>query len=124
MSTKPATANHAQMLHQAFESRLAFGYAHLESRAFESAMGNFEAAHILGQSHTLRHLRTHVAMLRWGWRALSLREIAGQVGRLMGAALFTWIWVPRGNPGSTRVGAFTSLPIPDDLASLLRHHAS
>ena len=124
MPTNPALLPYAESLRQAFESRLALGYAHLANRAFEAAMIEFEAAHILGQSRTLQHLRSHVAMLRWGWRARSTREIWGQVGRLVGAGLFTWLWVPRGNPGSTRVGAFTPRPIPSDLASLLGGDAS
>lgn len=109
----------AHALRHAFEARLASGYEHLAVREFDAAMAHFEAAHILGQNHTLRHLRSHVALLRWGWKAQSAREIAGQLGRLVGAALFTWLWVPLGNPGTTRVGAFTPQPIPQDLSSLL-----
>jgi hypothetical protein len=124
VSSIPPAATRAQSLQHAFESRLALGYVYLESRAFEAAMAEFEVAHILGQSHTLRHLRSHVAMLRWGWQAQSRREIAGQLARLAGAALFTWLWVPMGNPGSTRVGAFTPQPIPEELAELLQSSKS
>ena len=115
---------HVQALNQAFDARLARGYAHLARRELDAAMTDFEAAHILGQSHTLRHLRSHLALLSWGWKAQDNREIAGQLGRLVGAALFTWIWVPRGNPGSTRVRAFAPQPIPEDLAPLLGKNAS
>jgi len=124
MPTNPAAISQTPTLRSAFESHLALGYAHLDRRDFEAAMAAFEVAHILGQRHTLRHLRSHIAMLRWGWRAKSGREIAGQLSRLLGAALFTWLWVPLGNPGSSRVGTFTPQPIPDELIELLRRDAS
>ena len=120
MATISSTTRAHEALREAFEQHLRQGYAQLAAGEYAAAMAAFEAAHILGQRHTWRHLRSHVALLRWGWRAHSQREIAGQLGRLAGAALFTWLWVPRGNPGSTRVGAFTPQPIPDRLARLLR----
>lgn len=110
----------AKALRAAFCARLSRGYGHLAAGDLDSALRDFEAAHILGQAHTLRHLRSHLALLRWGLRARSPREIVGQLGRMLGAALFTWLWAPKGNPGSTRVGAFSPHPVPDDLSSLLQ----
>ena len=124
MNTFSHTATAHEALRQAFERHLRDGYARLAAGDFAAAMAEFEAAHILGQMSTGRHLRSHVALLRWGWRAHSQREIAGQLGRLAGAAMFTWLWVPRGNPGSTRVGAFTPQPITEPLARLLREAGS
>lgn len=102
-----------------FERRLQAGHTALAQRAFDQALGHYEAAHILGQAHTWRHIRSHVALFRWGWAQGNGRELVGQVGRLVGATLFTWAWVPRGNPGSTRVGAFSPHPIPADLEAWL-----
>jgi hypothetical protein len=124
METSSSTTRAREALREAFEQQLRQGYAQLAAGEFAAAMAAFEAAHILGQAHTWRHLRSHVALLRWGWRTHSPREIAGQLGRLAGAALFTWLWVPRGNPGSTRVGAFTPQPIAEALARLLREAGS
>lgn len=106
-----------------FERRLQAGYESLEAGHFEQALANFEAAHILGQTHTWRHVRSHVALLRWGVTRAERREVAGQLGRLVGATLFTWWWVPLGNPGTTRVGAFTPHPVPDELALILSAHS-
>jgi hypothetical protein len=124
MNTLSHTGAAREALRQAFERHLREGYAQLSAGEFAAAMAEFEAAHILSQTATARHLRSHVALLRWGWRAHSQREIAGQLGRLAGAALFTWLWVPRGNPGSTRVGAFTLQPIAEPLARLLHEAGS
>lgn len=106
-------------LKAAFEARLQAGYAALAAGDLPTALGHFEAAHILGQTHTWRHIRSHIALFRWGWRQSDRREVLGQVGRLVGATLFTWLWVPRGNPGSTRVGAFKPQPVPAELAPWL-----
>lgn len=101
----------------AFENRLREGYDHMQRGDMQEAVVAFE--HILGQGSTGPHVRGHVALLRWGWRARDGREILGQLTRLIGAVLFNWLWVPRGNPGSTRVNAFAAHPIPLELAHLL-----
>ncbi len=74
-----------------------------------------ERAHVLGQASTLHHVRVHVRMLLWGLRRRSLREVLGQLGRLVGAATKTIVWVPVGNTGGAGVSPFRAMPIPADL---------
>ncbi len=105
-------------LHRAFEARLLAGYQALREARPEDAMTHFEAAHILGQAWTRTHVQSHVALLRWAIHEQRLREIVG-VARIAAAALFTWLWVPKGNPGSTRVGALARPPVPEELELLL-----
>jgi hypothetical protein len=102
-----------------FERRLRAGYENLNAARHQEALAHFEAAHILGQSHTWRHVRSHLAILRWSVACADRRELFGQLGRLVGASLFTWWWVPLGNPGTTRVGAFTPHAVPPELALIL-----
>jgi sterol desaturase/sphingolipid hydroxylase (fatty acid hydroxylase superfamily) len=106
-------------LRRAFQARLSAGEEALRSSRADEAMQHFEAAHILGQEWTGPHVRSHVAILRWALQQRRWREIMGQVTRIVAAVLFTWLWVPRGNPGSTRVGALARRPVPADLAALL-----
>ena len=103
----------------AFESALAMGYESLGHGRFEEAYAAFERAHVLGQPRTVSHVRSHLAFLRWALRTRDRRELTGQLFRLVGASLATWLWVPRGNTGGARVGAFRTMPIPADLVSLL-----
>ncbi len=84
-----------------------------------SAFHHLERAHILGQRHTVPHLRSHMAMLRIGWRRRDGRELAGQLTRLLAAALFSRLWVPIGNTGGANVSALAPMPIPEDLRALL-----
>ncbi len=61
----------------------------------------------------------HWEMLRIGWLRNDLREVLGQVSRIVAAALFTWLWVPEGNTGATDVSAFRRMPVSPDLRRLL-----
>jgi Protein of unknown function (DUF3703) len=83
------------------------------------AFAHLERAHVLGQRNTAAHVRAHWAMLHYALRHSSARDVLGQFGRLLGAALFTWLWVPEGNTGGTNIGAFEKLPIPPELRRLI-----
>ena len=64
---------------------------------------------------TLRHTYAHWLMLRAGLARADRREVLGQLPRLAASLLFSRIWVPAGNTGRARVGAFAVMPIPEDL---------
>jgi hypothetical protein len=83
------------------------------------AFSHLERAHILGQRLTSLHVRTHVAMLRLGWSRGDFREVAGQIPRILAAALFSRIWVPIGNTGGANVPAMRPMAIPPDLQAVL-----
>ena len=106
-------------LRRAFDARLVAGDEALQAGHAEEALAHYEAAHILGQAWTGPHVHSHVAILRWAVQRRRSREIVGQITRIVAAALFTWLWVPRGNPGSTRVGALARRPVPNELEALL-----
>ena len=84
-----------------------------------SAFNHLERAHILSQRWTSMHVRTHVAMLRHGLVRRDGRELAGQLARILAAALFSRIWIPEGNTGGANVSAFQRMAVPADLASIL-----
>lgn len=80
-----------------------------------------ERAHILSQPWPGPHTRTHVVMLRLAVRDRDVREVAGQVVRLLVAAPGSTAGrYPSGNTGRARVGLTTPMPVPEDLAALLR----
>jgi Protein of unknown function (DUF3703) len=84
------------------------------------AFRHLERAHVLGQSSTTQHVRTHWHMLIWGIRRKSLRESLGQIIRMIGAASKTAIgFVPKGNTGGSNISPFKSLSVPQDLAAIL-----
>ena len=85
----------------------------------DRAFSHLERAHILSQRLTLMHVRTHLAMLAWGWRHRDMREVLGQFSRTLAAACFSRIWVPLGNTGGAKVSAFQPMDVPDDLKDFL-----
>ncbi|WP_275546831.1 DUF3703 domain-containing protein [Pseudomonas sp. Marseille-Q0931] len=78
-----------------------------------------ERAHILTQRRPWLHARSHWLMLRAGWQQGDMREVLGQVPRILAALLFSRIWVPVGNTGRARVSAFQPMPVTEDLQALL-----
>jgi hypothetical protein len=109
-------------LPSAYRSELIAGHAALESGDLAEAFRRFERAHILGQRKTWLHLRAHVAMLRVAWLRRSKREILGQLTRIAAAAVFSRIWVPKGNTGGANVSAFRKMAVPEDLKNILDGH--
>jgi hypothetical protein len=83
------------------------------------AFTHLERAHVLGHKHTRTYVRAHRVMLRYAWQYGGTRDIVGQIGRLLSAALFAWAWGPEGNTGGTNIGAFEKLPNPPELWRLI-----
>jgi len=106
-------------LRGAYELELREAERLLADDDLRGAFGRLERAHVLGQRSTTAHVRAHWAMLRLAWRHRDVREVRGQVGRILGAALVTWLWVPDGNTGGANVSAFRPMEIPQDLRRLL-----
>lgn len=79
-----------------------------------------ERAHILSQPWPTPHVRAHGAMVRLAIHQRDIREIAGQLLRLIVAGPASAIGrYPTGNTGRARVPATLPMPLPDDLAELL-----
>ena len=91
----------------------------LRREDFETAFQHLERAHVLAQRLTARHTFIHWRMLVAGLRRRDLREVAGQVPRIVASILFSRLWVPRGNSGRARVSAFATMPVPEDLRHLV-----
>lgn len=87
---------------------------------FEAVFWHLERAHVLAQRMTGRHTFVHGRMLIAGLRRGDVREVVGQVPRIVASILFSRLWVPRGNTRRSRVSAFKPMPVPRDLEHLVR----
>ena len=113
-------ADYAASIRQHVEVCLALADAADRAGDAAGSFSHLERAHILAQASTPLHVRVHARMFLWGLRHRSMREIAGQVVRLTGAAVLTrFRAVPHGNTGGANVSAFAPMPIPSDLAALI-----
>ena len=111
-------------LRTALEAELAAARATEARGELASAWQHLERAHILSQAFAAPHVRVHVRMLGFGLRRRDLREIAGQLVRILVAAPGSWLGrAPLGNTGGANVGILTPMAIPDDLRALLDERA-
>ena len=86
----------------------------------ELAFAHLENAHVLGQQSTWLHVKVHWLMLRWGWRQANMREVRGQILRIIGAATKTvWGLIPIGNTGGSNISPFKPLPLSEEHSRLI-----
>ena len=104
---------------EAYKQELERAGQALQRGDFETAFRHLERAHVLAQRMTGRHTYIHWRMLMTGLQRGDLREVAGQVPRIVASILFSRLWVPRGNSGRARVSALQPMPVPDDLRHLV-----
>ncbi|GAA0841563.1 hypothetical protein GCM10009525_55220 [Streptosporangium amethystogenes subsp. fukuiense] len=82
---------------------------------------HLERAHILSQPWPWPHTANHLAMFALAVAQRDRREALGQVVRIIvaapGSALGRY---PEGNTGRARAGLTRPMPIPDDLATVLK----
>jgi len=91
----------------------------LRVRRSAAALVWLERAHILTQRRPWLHARSHWLMLQAGWQLGDLREVLGQIPRILAALLFSRVWVPVGNTGRARISAFQPMPMSEELRRLL-----
>lgn len=69
----------------------------------------------------MEHNGVHWRMLKFGFRNKDSREIIGQLPRLIVGGVKSFVGtVPIGNTGGADVPALRVMPLPDDLALILR----
>lgn len=79
-----------------------------------------ECAYILGQRWPREHEVVHWRMLCFGLRNKNVREIIGQLPRLIFCGVKNFVGtVPIGNTGGANVPAMRSMQLPEDLATIL-----
>ena len=81
---------------------------------------HLENAHVLGQESTYWHVKVHYLMLLWALRQRDIKEIIGQLVRIVGAACLTAIdGVPIGNTGGSNVHSLKVMPISAEHAEII-----
>jgi len=109
-----------QTLRQKFYEELTLGRQAFDNKDLIKSFYHLERAHILGQPHYWRHLKSHYWMLRLGIRKSDIKEIFGQFIRIIGSAGSLLGKYPEGNTGGANVSPFKTMPIPDDLKAYLQ----
>ena len=90
------------------------------ARNYVASWRHLERAHIIGQPYPVSHTAVHFRMLWFGIRLKNLREIIGQLPRLLVGGVKSFVGrIPVGNTGGADVPALQPMPIPEDLAQII-----
>ena len=103
-------------LRTAFDKEMTAARGFYARRDSAQCFSHLERAHILGQRHYAPHVLTHWWMLKIGWQRQDMKEILGQMLRIVGSAGSLIGRVPIGNTGGANVSPLKPMPIPADLA--------
>lgn len=91
-----------------------------QNRNWQSAWSHLERAHIIGQRYPFEHTYVHWLMLKFGFQIKDIREIIGQLPRLLFGGVKSFVGrVPVGNPGGANVNMLQPFPISEDLKGIL-----
>lgn len=92
---------------------------------FQVSWQYLERAHILGQPYPCAHTFVHLKMLQFGIRTRNIKEVIGQVPRLLVGGVKSFVGkIPVGNTGGADVTPFKPMQIPHDLQQLIQHAKS
>jgi hypothetical protein len=92
-----------------------------QSGDLTNAWNHLERAHIIGQRYPYAHTFVHWKMLLFGIRIKSIKEIIGQLPRLVFGGIKSFVGkVPVGNPGGANVPALKSFTIAEDIHDIFR----
>ena len=109
-----------QPLKHAFTQEMAKARDAYRGGDLDQCFHHLERAHILGQRFFWRHALSHWWMLKVGVRQGRVKEIRGQLLRLIATIPgYLFGWVPKGNTGGANVSPVKPMPLPADLAPLL-----
>jgi len=87
------------------------------------AWHHLESSHILGQSYPYEHIYSHWLMLKFGLRQKNLKEVLGQILRLVVGGWKSFIdHVPTGNTGGSDVPPLKRMKLPQDLSIILNQY--
>ena len=81
-------------MNNAYEVEVRRAKLALQRGDFEITYFHLERAHVLAQRMTGRHTYTHALMLVAGLRRGDIREVVGQVPRMVASVLFSRLWLP------------------------------
>ncbi|MFZ5973772.1 MAG: DUF3703 domain-containing protein [Bacteroidota bacterium] len=93
--------------------------------SLQLAWRRLERAHIIGQPWPKEHSYVHWLMLKFGFRIKSVKEIAGQIPRLLVGGVKSFVGeIPVGNTGGANVPPLRPMEIPEDIKKIMAPYLS
>lgn len=112
-----------KVLKEYYDNELRFYRLSLLKGNLSQAWNHLERSHIIGQSYPFEHTYSHWLMLKFGFRQKNVKEVLGQVVRLLVGGWKSFIdHVPTGNTGSADVPPLKKMELPQDLNNILNQY--
>ncbi|MFA0960500.1 DUF3703 domain-containing protein [Roseivirga sp. BDSF3-8] len=93
----------------------------MQAGDLHQAWRHLERAHVIGQAYPYQHSYAHWKMLQFGFRIKSVREIIGQIPRLLVGGVKSFVGkIPVGNTGGANILPLKPLPIEADIKEMFR----
>ena len=106
-----------------FLKELEIASNYFSKKDFRSSWYHLERAHILGQPYPYHHTLVHWKMLLLGIKIKDVREIIGQIPRLLVGGVKSFVGeIPVGNTGGSNVPPLRSLEIPPELKRIIEEN--
>jgi hypothetical protein len=103
-----------------FIKELEASIQHFKHNNLKLSWHHLERAHILGQPYPYQHSLVHWKMLQFGCKIKDLREILGQIPRLLVGGVKSFVGeIPVGNTGGADVPPLKRMHIPADLEKII-----
>ncbi|HCL05433.1 MAG TPA: hypothetical protein DHW64_05480 [Chitinophagaceae bacterium] len=91
----------------------------LRRKEMAEAWYHLEKAHVIGQRYPYHHSLVHWKMLVFGCRIKSVKEVIGQVPRLLVGGVKSFVGtIPVGNTGGANVPPLRSMPIQQEIREI------
>jgi hypothetical protein len=108
-------------LKSVYEIEYLFYKKAMNDQSLELAWNHLERLHIIGQSYPFEHTYSHWLMLNFGFRQKNVKEVLGQIIRLLVGGWKSFInHIPKGNTGGANVHPLKVMELPEDLKIILK----
>jgi hypothetical protein len=102
-----------------FEEELKAYYSSLQQNQLPQAWQHLEKAHVIGQAYPFEHTYIHWKMLQFGIRIKSLKEVIGQIPRLLVGGVKSFVGtIPVGNTGGANIPPLKRLPVDPEIIKI------
>jgi hypothetical protein len=103
-----------------YREELAQAKKEFDTKHFQQSWRHLERAHILAQPYPAEHTRVHWKMLCFGIAVKNVKEILGQIPRLLFGGVKSFVGkIPVGNTGGANVPPLLPMEIPEDLLPII-----
>ena len=104
-----------------FDKELRDYYAALQENKLQQAWRHLEKAHVIGQAYPFQHSYVHWKMLQFGIKIKSLKEVTGQIPRLLIGGVKSFVGkIPVGNTGGANIPPLKSLTIDREIVEIFQ----